>query len=208
MCSAPAFPDEILDAIMRASWPGIRLGLTCRRLRAKLTDELVDKWAVQIVENYTDREFTGDPISREAAHHELPNGVFHGHSRIELCMFRYSRGRIVSGVGMSAKDAGHSYVYYKNMLVVGKTSFLSKGMTLCVSSGTLFFGDTSRVLNVDILADTTDPIARYEKMLPEIRALFGDRFERHVSASENRPKILVDTTFAGIDRWPDCQLWE
>lgn len=203
---AVTFPDEILDTILRASWPGLRLGLTCRRLRAQITDDQLDRWAQPVVGHFTDQVFLGGVVTREAIHHELPNGTFHGPANIgPYYTFTYRRGQMASGLSMNTRDMC-SYFYHKNMLVAGKTNFCSKDMTLCINSGTMIFDGKSWNLGAANPNRATDPVARYENMLPKIRDLVGDRFERHVNASENRPKIPVFTTFAEVAQWPDCRI--
>lgn len=88
------FPNEILDLILRASWSGIRLGLTCRQLRAKITDELFDQWVTQDTITYKEKMFL--TLSR------LPNGTFHGKSLMVESgneaaaeTVEYNRGRIM-----------------------------------------------------------------------------------------------------------------
>lgn len=94
---AITLPNEILDLIMRASWPGVRLGLTCRRLSAQITDELADRWVTRSTMIYS--ETVTLTLSR------LPNKTFHGISLIidsedeaVTETVEYDRGRITQSV--------------------------------------------------------------------------------------------------------------
>lgn len=76
------FPWEILDTIMDSGWAGIRLGLTCRRLLARMRSIDVDQFATFHTCDY-------------GCAYQLPNGVLHGPKWVESWPYIYNRGRII-----------------------------------------------------------------------------------------------------------------
>lgn len=117
MTSTTIFPDEILDLILRARWPGLRLGLTCRRFSAQITDELIGRWAALHIKWYTSSERPGEINCRMAQHHALPNGVFHGLASVEESKLDYRRGKVVSGM-MRIDNRDTKVQYHGNILIM------------------------------------------------------------------------------------------
>lgn len=81
------FPDEILEEVM-TYWGGHRLGLTCRRLLARMS-----------ADNYATPTNVRLANERRAITCRLPNGIFHGVSIFSSrCrqVLTYDRGAILS----------------------------------------------------------------------------------------------------------------
>lgn len=83
------FPWEILDTIMDSNWAGIRLGLTCSRLLARMGSIDLNRFIVkQPCDNKSD-EFPHATITT------LPNGVMHAWSAVADSMCKYDRGLVI-----------------------------------------------------------------------------------------------------------------
>lgn len=198
------FPPEILDLIMRASWPGIRLGLTCRKLYEKLaTDELVDQW-VELIPTDTSHQQDLDVI-----HFELPNGVFHGHACVEGNRLQYSRGRVVIGWVESSFMNPHlsgnmvGIRYYRNMLVTNYYAYT------VFTNGPVFINAAMHTLNykgqgwpIPTYGNHPDDIKWFDDHFEIMCALAGEKFRHRVTTK--RAKIPLKVSFAGVNEWPDC----
>lgn len=200
------FPNEILDQIMRASWPGIRLGLTCRRLYSRITDELVNRWTRRVVELYAFDDSGEFILEWFAKHHELPNGTFHGRASIAQYTIIYYRGRVISCTDERTPRESTNYWYHKNMLLSvagGCVTFENDDITVDVSERGLMFRDKSYDLadEVESFEEVESPIEWFDETFPKMCALAGDEFARSVESV--RAKIRLDTSFAGIGKWPD-----
>lgn len=196
-----AFPFEILTEIMRASWPGLRLGLTCRALYSLIDDGLVGKFAQPVVE--VDR-------SDRYTHCELPNGVLHGRASIlvryvgapsaEIYDLRYSRGHLIDGyVDMDGTMV--EIYYHKNMIVMNAPGYRQ-----------IAYGSIRVKCEIHVRQDGWDwsALPRKAKILENERP--EEWYDRITSAQlwvhdppAERAVLQLECSQRFVEKWPDVR---
>lgn len=199
---------EIIDLIMDSSWHGLRLGLTCRRLLARMTNGLVGKWARPVKIRYScggSRRFNST-----ATCHELPNGVFHGRAEVEDQLLHYSRGKILAGkVDIVGRLA--NIFYHGNMLMIDVGE---PGRLPTFHNGDIMVDPNERIVEFDreswdIPADPANrkmaPGAWFDHNFETMCQLAGEKFRKIVT--ETRAKVILDVDYPNINSWPDCSAY-
>lgn len=209
-------PREILPEIM-TYWGGHRLGLTCRALNARMTDEYLGKFAQEISVDFKETYSTGDqPEEYTATHHELPDGTFHGPAHIDcVCDLNYSRGRLVDGTSIGYN--GNVNVRYHGNWIV------QENITDIIDEWSIQIDCKPHWIRVDWSRLTIDGIIRSSKyIMPDNIPLFHDRVASRkwldivisaasvhlgseFSADIGRGKLEVMTGEDVISTWPDVE---
>lgn len=205
-------PREILPEIM-TYWGGHMLGLTCRTLNARMTDEYLSTFARKISVDFEEAYYAdGQRKTYTVAHHELPNGTFHGRAETIWCDITYSRGRLIGGTKV-IYDRDIYVSYHGNWLVMEEITNIADDWWVCLDCGTHqididFYHGTidgdARVNNFTlpgkfpICYDMTDGRKWLDIIIRESSTHFGDD-------NVGRGKLELDISADHIRAWPDVK---